>query len=153
MGRKGSSYLPSELNAAYLYAQLEQADKINARRRSIYSMYHEQLKELEEAGYLELPFVPENCEHNAHMFYIKVKDLDERTRLISYLKEREITASFHYVPLHTAPAGKKYGRFSGEDRFTTKESERLLRLPMYYSLKDSEVEQTAETIKRFWKEK
>ncbi|MEJ8734525.1 MULTISPECIES: dTDP-4-amino-4,6-dideoxygalactose transaminase [Mediterraneibacter] len=150
---KGSSYLPSELNAAYLYAQLEQADKINARRRSIYSMYHEQLKELEEAGYLELPFVPENCEHNAHMFYIKVKDLEERTRLIFYLKENEITASFHYIPLHTAPAGKKYGRFSGEDRFTTKESERLLRLPMYYSLKDSEVEQTAETIKRFWKEK
>ena len=99
---------------------------------------------------LELPVIPAECEHNAHMFYIKVKDLEERTRLITYLKEHQITASFHYVPLHSSPAGIKYGRFSGEDRYTTKESERLLRLPMYYSLTVSEVETVVETIKKFW---
>lgn len=147
---KGSSYLPSELNAAYLYAQLEQADKINDRRRAVYRMYYDLLKEMQKDGHLELPFVPEECEHNAHMFYIKVKDLEERTNLISYLKKNGIAASFHYIPLHSAPAGRKYGRFSGEDRFTTKESERLLRLPMYYNLEDSEAEQVAEMIKKFW---
>lgn len=147
---KGSSYLPSELNAAYLYAQLEMAEEINRRRLSIYNRYYENLKPLYEKGYLELPYVPEECKHNGHMFYIKVKNLEERTKLIAFLKENGITASFHYIPLHSAPAGEKYGRFAGTDRFTTKESERLLRLPMYYSLKDSEIETVTETIKKFW---
>lgn len=147
---KGSSYLPSELNAAYLYAQLEKAEEINNKRLELWQNYYEQLYPLKEKEILELPVIPEECEHNAHMFYIKVKDLEERTRLITYLKEHQITASFHYVPLHSSPAGIKYGRFSGEDRYTTKESERLLRLPMYYSLTVSEVETVVETIKKFW---
>lgn len=147
---KGSSYLPSELNAAYLYAQLERAEEINNKRLELWQNYYEQLYPLQEKEMLELPVIPAECEHNAHMFYIKVKDLEERTRLITYLKEHQITASFHYVPLHSSPAGMKYGRFSGEDRYTTKESERLLRLPMYYSLTVSEVETVVETIKKFW---
>ena len=147
---KGSSYLPSELNAAYLYAQLEKAEEINNKRLELWQNYYEQLYPLKEKEILEFPVIPEECEHNAHMFYIKVKDLEERTRLITYLKEHQITASFHYVPLHSSPAGIKYGRFSGEDRYTTKESERLLRLPMYYSLTVSEVETVVETIKKFW---
>ena len=147
---KGSSYLPSELNAAYLYAQLEKAEEINNKRLELWQNYYEQLYPLKEKEILEFPVIPEECEHNANMFYIKVKDLEERTRLITYLKEHQITASFHYVPLHSSPAGIKYGRFSGEDRYTTKESERLLRLPMYYSLTVSEVETVVETIKKFW---
>lgn len=147
---KGSSYLPSELNAAYLYAQLEKAEEINNKRLELWQNYYEQLYPLQEKEQLELPVIPAECKHNAHMFYIKVKDLEERTMLITYLREHQITASFHYVPLHSSPAGMKYGRFSGEDRYTTKESERLLRLPMYYSLTVSEVETVVETIKKFW---
>lgn len=147
---KGSSYLPSELNAAYLYAQLEIAEEINDRRRESYSVYKEFLTDLAVQGYIELPTVPEGCEHNGHMFYIKVKDLEERTKLIHYLKSRGIGAVFHYVPLHSSPAGLKYGRFHGKDSYTTKESERLIRLPMYYSLSKEDIEYTAETIKKFW---
>ena len=148
---KGSSYLPSDLNAAYLYAQLEVADKINDRRLAIWDKYYEGLKELKDEGKIELQVIPEGCKHNAHMFFMKAKDLQERTELIKYLKENEIQTVFHYIPLHTAPAGIKYGRFHGEDRYTTKESERLMRLPMHYALTDEDVECVIEKIKEFYK--
>lgn len=146
----GSSYLPSELNAAYLWAQLEMADEINKRRLVSWNRYYNELIPLYEKGLIELPVIPEHCEHNAHMFYIKVKDIEERTRLINYLKENNILAVFHYIPLHTAPAGQKYGRFFGEDKYTTKESERLLRLPMYYNLKNEEIDKIVDTIKDYF---
>ena len=146
----GSSYLPSEMNVAYLYAQLLQRDLIQTQRMDCYNTYRELLSPLENAGRIELPFVPEYCEHNAHMFYIKCADMEERTRLIGYLKERDIMAVFHYIPLHSAPAGLKYGRFHGEDRYTTKESERLLRLPMYYGLTKEQVIYIAEQIIAFY---
>ncbi len=145
----GSSYLPSELNAAYLYAQLEEADKIDEKRMSIWNFYNKELEVLEKAGYIERPTVPEYAKHNAHMFYIKVKDLAQRTRLISYLKERDICAVFHYIPLHTATAGIKFGRFNGEDVYTTKESERIMRLPMYYSLSLEDAKKVTEAILEF----
>lgn len=147
----GSSYLPSDMNAAYLWAQLEVADKITEARMHSWNSYYEQLKQLEDEGKAELPVVPEGCGHNAHMFYLKAKDLEERTRLIEYLKKEGVQAVFHYVPLHTAPAGQKFGRFCGEDRYTTKESERLLRLPMYYGLKEEEVSFVADRIKEFYR--
>ena len=145
----GSSYLPSEMNAAYLYAQLEKSEEINRKRRKIYDFYHENLKPLEEKGYIKRPFVPEEAEHNAHMYYLKVKDLETRTRLISYLREHKIYSAFHYIPLHRSPAGQKFGRFHGEDRYTTKESERLLRLPMFYNLSMEDVEYITDTILAF----
>ncbi len=147
----GSSYLPSELNAAYLYAQLEIADKINDARLNIWNRYMEGFKDLKEEGVIEVPFVPDYCKHNAHMFYIKAKDIEERTKLIEYLKENDILAVFHYVPLHTAPAGLKFGRFNGEDKFTTTESERLLRLPLYYGLEDFQVDYIISKIHKFYK--
>lgn len=147
----GSSYLPSELNAAYLYAQLEEADRMTADRLASWNRYYEGLKPLADRGYIELPFIPEYCVHNAHMFYIKTKDFDERTRLIEYLKENSINAVFHYIPLHSSEAGMKFGRFCGEDRFTTKESERLLRLPMYFGLECGDIERICECIGRFYK--
>jgi len=146
----GSSYLPSELNAAYLWAQLQNADKINEARGSIWNQYDDQLKELENQGKIKLPVIPEECTHNGHMFYIKTKDLMERTELIEYLKKREILSVFHYIPLHSAPAGKRYGEFRGEDIFTTKESERLLRLPMYYGLEDEQIQYITDCIKEFY---
>jgi len=149
----GSSYLPSELNAAYLYAQLEVADQINESRLMSWKLYNDGLKNLEEKGFIELPFIPKECTHNAHMFYIKVKNLEERTKLIAYLKENQILSVFHYIPLHTAPAGIKFGRFKGEDIYTTKESERLLRLPMYYGLKKEEIQYIIEKIECFYKNK
>ena len=147
----GSSYLPSDLNAAYLYAQLEQAQTIFDARMHAWNRYYEALLPLSGRGCLELPVIPEGCGHNAHMFYIKVKDLDERERMIAWLRKKEIYAVFHYIPLHSSPAGMLYGRFSGEDRYTTKESERMLRLPLYYGLKDSEVDYIAEAVADFWK--
>ena len=147
----GSSYLPSELNAAYLWAQLEEADKVFDDRMRTWNLYYEGLKELQEAGKIELPYIPDECQHNAHMFYIKPADLDERTRLINYLKEREIQSVFHYIPLHLAPAGQKYGQFVGEDKYTTKESERLMRLPLYYAMRKSDTEMVIEAIKEFYK--
>lgn len=146
----GSSYLPSDMNAAYLYAQLEKADEINDCRLHVWNRYYEGLKELAESGRIELPVIPEGCVHNAHMFYIKAKDLEERTELISYLKENDIWAVFHYIPLHSAPAGLKFGRFHGEDVYTTKESERLCRLPMYYGLKDEQVDYIISKVKAFY---
>ncbi len=136
----GSSYLPSELNAAYLWAQLEMADAINQNRLASWDRYYTGLLPLCEEGLLELPTIPKHCEHNAHMFYIKVKDIEQRTELIAYLKENDILAVFHYIPLHTAPAGQKYGKFIGEDKYTTTESERLLRLPLYYGIKNEEID-------------
>lgn len=149
----GSSYLPSDMNAAYLYAQLEIADEINEARLACWNRYYENLSELAERGKIELPFVPENCVHNAHMFYIKAKDIEERTALIDYMKENEVLSVFHYIPLHTAPAGKKFGRFHGEDKYTTKESERLLRLPMFYGLTLEQVDYISGLVKNFYKNK
>ncbi len=146
----GSSYLPSDMNAAYLYAQLEQAEEITQARLNRWKQYQELLSPLAEAGKIELPYVPEYCEHNGHMFYIKTKDMEERTRLIHFLAEKDILAVFHYVPLHSAPAGMKFGRFHGEDKYTTKESDRLLRLPMFYTLTADETEYIAEQVKDFY---
>lgn len=147
----GSSYLPSELNAAYLLAELEEADTINNDRLASWNAYYELLSPLAEEGRIVLPVIPEECTHNAHMFYIKTKDIEERTALTAFLKENGIGSAFHYVPLHSAPAGSRFGRFHGEDRYTTNTFERLLRLPMYYGLKPEEVEFIADTIKKFYK--
>lgn len=146
----GSSYLPSEINAAFLYTQLEAADEINQVRLARWNQYYELLTPLAEAGKIELPFLPENCQHNGHMFYIKTKDMEERTALIEFMKKHEILTVFHYVPLHSAPAGRKFGRFHGEDRYTTRESERLLRLPMFYQLTTDQVEYIAGKVKEFY---
>lgn len=146
----GSSYLPSDMNAAYLYTQLEIADEINKTRLARWKQYYELLSPLAKEGKIELPIIPENCVHNGHMFYIKTRDIKERTRLIDFLKENEILAVFHYVPLHSAPAGIKFGRFHGEDQYTTKESERLLRLPMFYQLTEEQVEYIAGKVKEFY---
>lgn len=146
----GSSYLPSDINAAYLYSQFEVAETINQARLDRFHQYYELLTPLMEAGRIELPVVPEGCEQNGHMFYIKTKDMKERTALIDFLKENDIMAVFHYIPLHTAPAGMKFGRFHGMDRYTTKESERLLRLPMFYQLTPEQVEYIAGKVKEFY---
>lgn len=145
----GSSYLPSELNAAYLYAQLEECDKISKKREEIYNYYHEHLAVLEEEGKIVRPVVPKDCTNNCHMYYLKVRNQEVRAELITYLKENGIRSVFHYVPLHTAPAGQKFGRFSGEDVYTTKESERLLRLPMFYNLDMKDVAYVTDTILKF----
>lgn len=147
----GSSYLPGEMNAAYLWAQLEIADQINEKRLALYRQYDEQMKPLAERGLIELPVIPEGCVNNGHMYYIKVKDIEERTELIKFLEKHGIMAVFHYIPLHTAPAGKRFGRFFGEDRYTTKESERLLRLPMYYELTPDEVTEITGVVKEFYR--
>lgn len=147
----GSSYLPSDMNAAYLYAQLQLADEIQKARMDRWKEYWEQLSGLAQEGRIELPHIPGHCEHNAHMFYIKTKDMEERTALIDHLKAKEILSVFHYVPLHSAPAGIKFGRFHGEDRYTTRESERLLRLPMYYRLTADQVEYITEQVKAFYR--
>ncbi|MBO5336729.1 MAG: dTDP-4-amino-4,6-dideoxygalactose transaminase [Lachnospiraceae bacterium] len=146
----GSSYLPSDMNAAYLYAQLEIADEINEARLACWNRYYENLTSLAESGKIDLPVVPEGCVHNAHMFYIKARDIEERTALIDYLSENGVHAVFHYIPLHSAPAGKKFGRFHGEDRYTTQESERLLRLPMFYGLTLEQVDYISGKVKAFY---
>jgi dTDP-4-amino-4,6-dideoxygalactose transaminase len=146
----GSSYLPSELNAAYLYAQLEEAEKINNNRLEIWEYYYEGLKGLSDIGLIELPTVPKDCKHNAHMFYIKCQNIKERTNLIEFLKENGVQTAFHYIPLHSSNAGMKFGNFIGEDRFTTKESERLLRLPMFYGLEKKEMSKVIKLIYRFY---
>lgn len=146
----GSSYFPSDLNCAYLYSQLEAADEITQWRMNAWNYYNLELQSLKNVGRIELPYIPEWCEHNAHMFYIKCADIEERSKLIKYLKENEIMAVFHYIPLHSAPAGKKYARFHGEDVYTTKESERLLRLPLYYGIKKEEVKKVCDSIKAFY---
>ena len=147
----GSSYLPSELNAAYLWAQLEMADAITADRLGSWNHYRERLSALECDGKIEWQIIPDYCEHNAHMFYIKLKDVDERTRFIDHMKTNDILTVFHYVPLHSAPAGLKYCRFHGEDRYTTKESERLVRLPLYYGLKPNDVDYICDKVEEFFR--
>ena len=146
----GDSYLPSELNAAYLWAQLEMADQINQNRADSWERYYAALLPLAGQGCIDLPSVPKDCCHNAHMFYIKCKDLEERTKLISRLKEQGISAVFHYIPLHSAPAGKTYGRFHGADVYTTSESDRLVRLPMYYGLAPEDVDRVVKAVKEFY---
>lgn len=146
----GDSYLPSELNAAYLWAQLLRADDINNDRLSTWNVYKERLKSLADSGKIELPVVPDGCIHNAHMFFIKCKNIDERTAFIKYMRENGVQCPFHYVPLHSAPAGLKFGRFDGNDEFTTKESERLVRLPMFYGLEKEQVEYICEKILDFY---
>lgn len=146
----GSSYLPSDMNAAYLYAQLEMADEINNKRLEIWNRYYNGLQELQEMGKVELPTIPKDCIHNAHMFYLKAKDLEERSRLIAFLKENNILSVFHYIPLHSAPAGIRHGRFNGEDIYTTKESERLTRLPLYYGLSLEQVDYIIGKVKEFY---
>ncbi len=147
----GSSYLPSDMNAAYLWAQLEVADQIYDNRMSTWNRYLHGLSDLAEAGRIDLPFIPEGCVHNAHMFYIKAADLHERSALIRFLKERDIYTVFHYIPLHGAPAGKRYGRFHGQDRYTTRESERLVRLPLYYGLEPEKVDLVCQAIHDFYR--
>ncbi|MBD2783169.1 dTDP-4-amino-4,6-dideoxygalactose transaminase [Xenorhabdus sp. DI] len=146
----GSSYLLSDLQAAYLWGQLELAEKINQRRLTLWNNYYQALKPLADAGHLTLPIVPEGLEHNAHMFYIKLKDVEERATFNHYMKENGILSVFHYVALHTSPAGEKCGRFHGEDRFTTRESDRLVRLPMFYNITDAEQQVVIDRIKEFF---
>ena len=146
----GDSFLPSELNAAYLWAQLEMADEINADRLKSWNAYHEAFQPLAAKGLVELPVVPEGCVHNAHMYYLKCRDLEERTAFIRFLKERDILAVFHYVPLHSAPAGRQYGRFAGEDVYTTRESDRLVRLPLYYGLTREDQGRVIAAVKEFY---
>lgn len=148
----GDSYLPSELNAAYLWAQLLRADEINNDRLNSWNEYNEAFKPLAEKALVELPVIPEGCVHNAHMFYLKTESLEQRTALIKYLKERDIMAVFHYVPLHSAPAGLKFGRFDGEDVYTTAESDRLLRLPLYYGLSREDRQAVIGAVKAFFGE-
>lgn len=145
----GSSYLPSELNAAYLYAQLEARDRIFHKRMEIYNYYNKNLAPLAAEGKVEQPYVPAECSHNAHMYYLKVRNMDVRTQLLEYLREKGIYSVFHYIPLHSSPAGMKFGRFSGEDVYTTRESERLLRLPMFYNLDMESVKYVTDTVLAF----
>ena len=147
---RGSSYLQSDMNAAYLWAQLEKADQINQDRLSTWDFYRKNLEPLAAAGKIELPFIPEGCQHNAHMFYLKCADLEERSALIKHLKERGVMAVFHYIPLHSSPAGLAFGRFDGEDEFTTREGDRLVRLPMYYGLADQDKQTVVDTVLSFY---
>lgn len=146
----GDSYLPSELNAAYLWGQLCEADEINQNRIASWNNYYEAFKTLEDAGEIGLPVIPEGCVHNAHMFYLKCKSLEERTKLIEFLQEHGVQAVFHYVPLHSAPAGVKYGRFKGKDVYTTSESEKLVRLPLYYNLLKEDQDIVIEKVLEFY---
>lgn len=147
----GSSYLPSDMNAAYLWAQLEMADEIQNCRMNIWNKYYKEFKILEESGKLRLPVIPADCTHNAHMFYIITRSLEERTTLIQFLKQNEISAVFHYIPLHSSPAGLKYGSFDGKDEITTTYSERLVRLPLYYGLAEADQNKVIEVVKEFYK--
>ena len=149
----GSSYLPSELNAAYLYAQLMKAQEIYDDRMKSWNMYYNELKPLADAGKIELPYIPDGCVHNAHMFYIKARSLEERTQFISFMKNNDVNCVFHYIPLHSAPAGKKYGIFAGEDKYTTTESERLVRLPLYYGLTEAAHNKVCSKVIEFYKDR
>lgn len=146
----GSSYLPSDLNAAYLWAQLEVAEQINDDRLATWEKYDQAFRPLADKGLVELPVIPSECVHNAHMYYLKCKDLEERTALIDHLKDDGVYAVFHYIPLHSAPAGQRFGRFHGEDEFTTTESDRLVRLPMYYGLTDADAQAVIKSVLRFY---
>jgi len=147
----GSSYIPAEVNAAYLYAQLEKANDINNDRLNSWNLYNKLLQPLSEKGYVELPHIPTECEHNAHMYYIKCKDFDERKDLIDYLNDNGVSTVFHYIPLHSSKAGKKFSRLYGNDVNTTRESQRVLRLPMYYGLNKDDIKYVVEKINEFYK--
>nr|WP_272943633.1 DegT/DnrJ/EryC1/StrS family aminotransferase [Hippea alviniae] len=152
----GSSYLMNEISAAYLWRQLEKAENINLKRLKMWEYYYKEFLNLANKGFIELLIIPKGCKHNAHMFYIfyiKVKDLKTRTKLINFLKENGILVVFHYIPLHSSPAGIKFGNFVGKDEFTTKESERLIRLPLYYSITKDEVEFAINKVKEFFNNK
>ena len=149
---KGSSYLPSDILAAYLYPQLVKMDEINEDRRKSFNTYMELLKPLKNQGYIDLPMIPEECEHNGHMFYVMCKDLEERERLQRYLRQSGIGSAFHYVPLHSAPEGERAGRMASEDRYTTNTFERLLRLPMFYRLSKEQIEEVCNVIRKFYTE-
>lgn len=146
----GSSYLPSDMNAAYLWAQLEVADRINENRLATWNAYQEAFAPLEQQGLLTLPVIPENCVHNAHMYYVKLKNLEQRQAFIAYLREQGVQSVFHYIPLHSAPAGEQFGRFSGQDVYTTAESERLVRLPLYYGLTEADRNTVIRTVQSFF---
>lgn len=146
----GSSYLPSDMNAAYLWAQLEQADRINDNRLEMWNRYHDAFAKYANGEGLSLPVIPDECTHNAHMFYVKLADLDERTAFIQHLKDNGVQATFHYVPLHSSPAGRKYGAFFGADEFTTQESERLVRLPLYYGLSREDQDTVVHAVETFF---
>lgn len=146
----GSSYLQSDLNAAYLWAQLERADEINENRLATWNYYFKELSQLSSSGAVELPTIPSGCKHNAHMFYIKTKNLEERSALIKFLKDHGVQATFHYIPLHSSPAGQRFGRFNGEDTYTTSESDRLVRLPMYYGLESRDAKTVVDLVKDFY---
>ena len=148
----GSSYLPSDLNAAYLYAQLEKAEEVNADRLTSWNAYHDAFRELGKTGKLELPVIPKGCVHNAHMYYVKLRDLKQRTEFLSYMRENEIYSVFHYIPLHSSPAGMRFGIFHGEDKYTTIESERIARLPMYYGLSEKNREYVIKKVVQFFDE-
>ena len=148
----GSSYLPSDLNAAYLYAQLEKAEEVNDNRLTSWNDYHDAFRELGKTGKLELPVIPEGCVHNAHMYYVKLRDLKQRTEFLSYMRENEIYSVFHYIPLHSSPAGMRFGIFHGEDKYTTIESERIARLPMYYGLSEKNREYVIKKVVQFFDE-
>ncbi|SEG22272.1 dTDP-4-amino-4,6-dideoxygalactose transaminase [Butyrivibrio sp. Su6] len=147
----GSSYLPSDMNAAYLYAQLQLADEINNNRLKSWNRYYDAFRDMAEKGLIELPYVPAECVHNAHMFYIKCKDFEERQGLIDYLKANDILPASHYIPLHSSKAGLRFSEFRGEDKYTTKESERLLRLPMYYNLKEEDLDEVVMRVKEYYR--
>ena len=147
----GDSYLPSDLNAAYLWAQLLVADQMNARRLAAWNRYDAALRPLAEEGLFGVPVIPEGCEHNAHMYYLKCRDLAERTAFIRHMKDRGVQCVFHYVPLHSAPAGLKYGRFHGEDEYTTRESERLVRLPMYDRITEEDQAAVIKAVRAFFR--
>lgn len=146
----GSSYLPSELQAAFLWGQLEKSDEMNQNRLATWSAYHQAFKQLHQAGLVDLPIIPDHCQYNAHMYYLKLKDLDQRTAFIEHLRTNDMMAVFHYIPLHTAPAGLKFGNFSGDDVFTTTESERLVRLPMYYGMNEVEKQMVIDAVMEFF---
>ncbi|WP_019551949.1 dTDP-4-amino-4,6-dideoxygalactose transaminase [Propionispira raffinosivorans] len=146
----GSSYLPSELNAAYLYAQLEEADTINDNRLKSWNQYYKELKILQDKGLVQLAHIPDGDTHNGHMFYIKTQNLEERTKLLQYMKDNGVYAVFHYIPLHSSIAGKELGRFYGRDVYTTLDSERLCRLPMYYNLRSEDISKVIEVVKSFY---
>lgn len=146
----GSSYLMADIQAAYLWGQLEAVKRINDRRLQLWQNYEQAFKPLAAAGRLELPCIPADCEHNAHMFYIKLRDAAERTAFINHMKEAEILTVFHYIPLHNCPAGQRFGRFAGEDRYTTRESDRLVRLPLFYNLKNINQRTVINTVLSFF---
>lgn len=147
----GSSYLPSELNAAYLWAQLQKIDELQSNRMNTWNTYYEMLSPLCEKGFITLPFIPDYCDHNAHMFYIKCKDTSERDAMLDHMRLHGVGGVFHYIPLHSAPAGSRFGEFRGEDVYTTKESERLIRLPLYYNIEESDIEKVVQVVNSFYK--